>query len=120
MLTHHEWCVTYKGYFDLHHKLYYRVSYLHITPNRTPSTLSQRIKHVTITVTVYHMANSPGHVAQQVTCQTADTCLTADPEVANLIPAWSHFFTEIDHEIISTAISSLLLFEEIHIIIIVT
>ena len=34
----------------------------------------------------------------------SDTCLTADPWVARSIPAWSHTFTEIDHEIISTAI----------------
>ena len=39
-----------------------------------------------------------GHVVQSV------TCLTADPGVANLIPARSHSFLEIDHEIISTAI----------------
>ena len=32
------------------------------------------------------------------------TCLTADPGVANSIPAPSHTFLEIDHEIISTAI----------------
>ena len=32
------------------------------------------------------------------------TCLTADPGVASLVPAWSHTFAEIDHEIISTAI----------------
>ena len=32
------------------------------------------------------------------------TCLTADPGVASLVPAWSHTFTEIDHEMISTAI----------------
>ena len=31
-------------------------------------------------------------------------CLTADPGVASLIPARSHTFVEIDHEIISTAI----------------
>ena len=30
--------------------------------------------------------------------------LTANPGVANLIPAWSHTFVEIDHEIISTVI----------------
>ena len=30
--------------------------------------------------------------------------LTADPGVASLIPAWSHTFVEIDHEIISTVI----------------
>ena len=31
-------------------------------------------------------------------------CLTADPGVANLIPARSHTFMEIDHEIISIVI----------------
>ena len=37
-------------------------------------------------------------------CLPADTCLTADPGVVSLIPAPSHTFVEIDHEIISTAI----------------
>ena len=38
-------------------------------------------------------------------CLAADhTCLTADPGVVSLIPAPSHTFMEIDHEIISTAI----------------
>ena len=40
----------------------------------------------------------PGRKAQLI------TCLTADPGVASLIPARSHTFVEIDHEIISTAI----------------
>ena len=31
-------------------------------------------------------------------------CLTADPGISSLIPAWSHTFMEIDHEIITTAI----------------
>ena len=39
-----------------------------------------------------------------VTCLTVDTCLTADSGVASLIPAGSHIFVEIDHEIISTVI----------------
>ena len=43
----------------------------------------------------YHL---PGRVAQSV------TCLTADPGVASLIPARSYTFTEVHHEIISTAI----------------
>ena len=47
---------------------------------------------------------SPGHVAQSVTCLAANICVTADPGVASLIPAWSHTFIEIDHEIISTVI----------------
>ena len=46
----------------------------------------------------------PGRVAQWVKCLTEDTCLTADPGVEGLIPARSHTFAEIDHEIISTAI----------------
>ena len=45
-----------------------------------------------------------GRVVQQVTCLTADMYLTADPVVASLIPAWSHTFQDIDHEIISMAI----------------
>ena len=40
----------------------------------------------------------PGHLTQSV------ACMTADPGVASSIPAWSHPFLEIDHEIISTAI----------------
>ena len=39
-----------------------------------------------------------GRTAQSV------TCLTADPGVASSIPAQSHTFVEIDHEIISMAI----------------
>ena len=41
---------------------------------------------------------SSGHLAQLV------TCLAADPWDASLIPAQSHTFVEIDHEIISSAI----------------
>ena len=43
-------------------------------------------------------------MVQLVTCLTADTCQTADPEVTSLILSWSHTFVEIDHEIISTPI----------------
>ena len=38
--------------------------------------------------------------------------LTADPGVASLIPARSHTFVEIDHEIISTVILLLSLIQE--------
>ena len=48
--------------------------------------------------------SAPGHVAQSVTCLTADMCLTANSGVVSLIPARSHTFVEIDHEIISLAI----------------
>ena len=41
---------------------------------------------------------------QSVTCLAKDVCLTADPVVTDLIPARSHTFVEIDHEIISTVI----------------
>ena len=40
-----------------------------------------------------------GHIAQLVTCLTADTCLAADPGVASSILARSHTFVEIDREI---------------------
>ena len=40
----------------------------------------------------------------QVTFLATDASLTAYPEVASPIPARSHTFVEIDHEIISTVI----------------
>ena len=45
-----------------------------------------------------------GRVTQSVTCLSLDMCLTADPGVASSIPAQSHNFMKIDHEIISSAI----------------
>ena len=42
----------------------------------------------------------PGCVGQSVTCLATDVCLTAIPMVASSIPARSHTFVEIDHEII--------------------
>ena len=45
-----------------------------------------------------------GRVAQLVMCLATDASLVADPGVTSLIPAWSHTFVEIDHEIISTVI----------------
>ena len=39
-----------------------------------------------------------------VTCLAIDACLTAIPGVASSIPARSHTFVEIDHEIISKVI----------------
>ena len=38
-------------------------------------------------------------IAQSVTCPAIDASLTADPGVASSIPARSHTFVEIDHEI---------------------
>ena len=46
----------------------------------------------------------PGRVAQLVTCLAIDASLTAEPGVASSIPARSHNFLEIDHELISTVI----------------
>ena len=46
----------------------------------------------------------PSRLTQSLACLTLDTCLTADPGVASLIPTWFHTFAEIDNEIISTAI----------------
>ena len=48
--------------------------------------------------TIWIMIKAAGHVAQLV------KCLTADPGVESLIPAHSHTFREIDHEIISMVI----------------
>ena len=50
---------------------------------------------------VWFFAGSGG---QSVMCLATDACLTADPGVASSIPARSHTFVEIDHEIISTVI----------------
>ena len=50
------------------------------------------------------LMNIQGRVAQSVTCLATDASLTADPGVASSIPARSHTFVEIDHEIISTVI----------------
>ena len=46
----------------------------------------------------------PGRIAQSVTCLATDAKLTADPGVVSSIPARSHTFVEIDHEIIPTVI----------------
>ena len=50
------------------------------------------------------LTDTPGRVAQSVTCLATNGSLTADPGVASSIPARSHTLVEIDHEIISTVI----------------
>ena len=50
------------------------------------------------------MIHCVGRVAQSVTCLATDASLTADPGVISLIPALSHTFVEIDHEMISSVI----------------
>ena len=62
-----------------------------------PPTFKVKLRTLTQT-------SRPGRVAQSVTCLATDACLTADPGVASSIPARSHTFVEIDHEIISTVI----------------
>ena len=52
----------------------------------------------------YFILPIPGRVGQSVTCLATEACLTAIPGVASSIPARSHTFVEIDHEIISTVI----------------
>ena len=54
---------------------------------------------------IYKKYFIPGRVAQSVTCLATDACLTADPGVASSIPARSHTFVEIDHEILSMVFS---------------
>ena len=58
--------------------------------------------------TSWHVSPSktflPGLVAQSVKCLATDASLIADSGVASSIPARSHTFVEIDHEIFSTVI----------------
>ena len=70
------------------------------------STQSNQSTHEdTLDSTLYiYIFKSPGRVAQSVTCLATDACLTADSAVASSIPARSHTFLEIGHEIISTVI----------------
>ena len=53
------------------------------------------------TVSSQHVS---GPVAQSATCLATDASLAADPGVVSSIPARSHTFVEIDHEIISMVI----------------
>ena len=63
------------------------------------------------------MENLLGRIAQSVTYLATDGSLTADPEVASSIPAWSHTFVEIDREIILRSFSSLLLNHSIGVVV---
>ena len=51
-----------------------------------------------------HTVSLLSHVAQSLTCLATDASLTADPGVASSMPARSHTFMEINHEIISMVI----------------
>ena len=48
--------------------------------------------------------HDPWICSQTRMCLATDACLTADPGVVSRIPARSHTFVEIDHEIIFTVI----------------
>ena len=61
-------------------------------------------QHNAIPISNCTKSTEPGRVAQSVTCLATDANLTANPGVASSIPARSHTFVEIDHEIISTVI----------------
>ena len=81
-----------------------------IPDKKSPGTLTNSedlddMQHSTIFHQGLHcFRRLPGRVAQSVTCLATDASLTADPGVASSIPARSHTFVEIDHEIISTVI----------------
>ena len=73
----------------------------------TYKTCNMNLKFVVISWKIhetFHKDLVPGPVVQSVTFLAADMCLTADPVIVSLIPAWSHTFVEIDREIISTVI----------------
>ena len=62
------------------------------------------LEYITLEACMHSDLVGLGRVAQSVTCPTTDASLTADPGAASSIPAQSHTFVEIDHEIISTVI----------------
>ena len=80
--------VTYENILCTESDIVYAEDHIHSTP------YPQHRSH--------HIHSS--RVAQSVTCLATDAYLTADPGVASSIPARSHTFVEIDHEIISTVI----------------
>ena len=53
---------------------------------------------------IFSSFSEPGCIAQSVMYLATDASLTADQGVMSSIPARSHTFLEIDHEIISTVI----------------
>ena len=74
------------------------------TQLRMKLTLLINVKMPTIIDNLTFISRIYTTVAQSVTCLSTDAHLTADPGVASSIPARSHTFVEIDHEIISTVI----------------
>ena len=60
--------------------------------------------HIHFVLCCIYFVLKPGRVAQSVTCLATVASLTADPGVPSLIPAGSHTFVGIDHEMISIVI----------------
>ena len=67
--------------------------------------MHHQVRNIFIHTAIHIHCVLPGRVAQSVTCLATDACLTADPGVLISIPARSHTFVKIDHEIISTVIA---------------
>ena len=68
-------------------------------PHTSKDFKALRLKIMNMFLLMQMMKQTSGHVAQSV------TCLTADPGIASSILAWSYTYTfvEIDHKIISTS-----------------
>ena len=67
-------------------------------------SLDVHFLHVLAPLTFIFALFYTGRIAQSVTCLATDESLTADPGFPSSIPARSHTFVEIDHEIISMVI----------------
>ena len=59
---------------------------------------------VSLLLLLFFLDSIMSRVAQLVTCLATDRSLTADSGVVSSIPARSHTYVEIDHEITSTVI----------------
>ena len=77
---------------------------MHLKMSSAAEVICCKLPRITDELSIESNSVEPGRVAQSVTCLATDACLTADPGVASSIPARSHTFVEIDHEIISTVI----------------
>ena len=73
---------------------------LNKTPRLSSARMFVRLYRLLLIHCIYASVTKP----TTVTCLATDASLTADPGVASSIPARSHTFVEIDHEIISTVI----------------
>ena len=71
---------------------------------RLKITFPNRLFYTVCTLETLFLTNSDGPHSAVGNVSGRNACLTADPGVASSIPARSHTFVEIDHEIISTVI----------------